>query len=392
MPPQIINPCSGTKPFKLIMRKIILLCALISFSLPHYPAETKVNQSRGLFVTVIQDPQVLSSRKEIAKLIDFSRKMHIQNLYLQVYRANKSWFPSKVADQTPFDACFRNVSEDPLSVLIEEAHSAGIKVHAWLNILSLSNNKNARFLKKYGTEILTKNLKKKNKIEDFKIDNQYFLEPGDLRVRGELLTLVKELLLRYPKLDGVLFDYIRYPDRKPAYGYTKMNIERFKKANGNSVITESSLAWQNWKRAQVTEFLAELAEEARQIRPDIQVSATGCMPFVRAYHEAFQDWPSWLKQRIVDSVIVMTYADNAQKFKKYTREIKKEALQSSDKIGIAVGAYKFLNFPQTFKEELEICEESGNSACVILGYGDLVKSQPLRGILFTNRQVSGLKY
>ena len=73
--------------------------------------------------------------------------------------------------------------EDPVGLLIKQAHAQGIQVHAWINFLSLGNNTNAYFIKKYGTEVLSRNLKAKNKIEDFKIDHQYFLEPGDWRVR-----------------------------------------------------------------------------------------------------------------------------------------------------------------------------------------------------------------
>ena len=363
------------------MKKIVLLCTLILPFFIQQPVKSQAQGSCGLFVTVIQSPQVLSSREEITKLIDFSKKARIKILFVQIYRANKSWFPSKIADQAPYEACLKNVSEDSFALLIRQAHKAGIEVHAWLNMLSLSNNKNAKILKKYGTEILTRNLKKKRKIEDYKIDNQYFLEPGDLRVRKELLNVVKEILYSYPELDGIQFDYIRYPDTKPAYGYTKMNIERFKKASKSKIIQEESLIWKNWKRAQVTEFLTGLIKETKRIRPNIQVSATGCAPFVRAYSEAYQDWPSWIKRQIVDFVTVMTYADNVQDFKKYIVEIKKEAGASLDKVDIAIGAYKFLNSPDIFKEELKICEESGSSACVILGYGDLVKSSKLRNFL-----------
>ncbi|MFA5259620.1 MAG: family 10 glycosylhydrolase [Candidatus Omnitrophota bacterium] len=354
------------------------------------PLISKEQNRRGLFVTVIQDPQVLFSRQEIVKLIDFSRKARIKILFVQIYRANKSWFPSKTADQTPYETCFKNISEDPFAFLVKEAHKSGIEVHAWLNMLSLSTNKNAVILKKYGSGILTRNLKKKRKIEDYKIDNQYFLEPGDPRVRGELLNVVKEILYSYPELDGIQFDYIRYPDRNPAYGYTKINIERFKKANGNKTIKEESLVWKNWKREQVTGFLAELVRETRRIRPDIQVSATGCAPFVRAYSEAYQDWPSWIKRRIVDFITVMTYADNVRDFKKYIVETKKEAGASLGKVDIAVGAYKFLNSPDIFEEELRICEESGSPACVILGYGDLVKSSRLSDFLIKPHKLSKL--
>jgi len=369
------------------MKKFILSFLLcISFAFTNQ-ASCREAAQRGLFVTVLQEPQVLSSRKEILRLIDFAKKAHIKILFVQIYRANRAWFPSRVADSRPYQVCLRNVSEDSFALLIKEAHKAGIKVHAWVNLLSLSNNKDARILKKYGPEILTRNLKKKKTIEDYKIDKQYFLEPGDLRVRSELLVLVDEILKTYPELDGLQFDYIRYPDRNPAYGYTKMNRERFKQATGIKIIKDDSIAWQNWKRAQVTDLLTQLVKRARMLRPDIQVSATGCAPYVRAYYEAFQDWPSWLKTGLVDFVTVMTYSDKMPAFKKYANEAKGKTIDT-EKINLAIGAYKLKNSPESFAEELNFCEESGSLSCVILGYGDLRQEPALGDFLLNDIKVS----
>lgn len=364
------------------MKKFILFFFLcISFAFTNQATCLETAQ-RGLFVTVLQEPQVLSSKKEILRLIDFAKKARIKILFVQIYRANKAWFPSSVADSRPYESCLKNVSQDPFALLINEAHKAGIEVHAWLNLLSLSNNKDAKILKKFGPGILTRNLKKKKTIEDYKIDKQYFLEPGDLRVRGELLALVSEILIRYPELDGLQFDYIRYPDRNPAYGYTKMNIERFRQATGIKIIKNDNITWQNWKRTQVTELLSQLASRARALRPNIKVSATGCAPYVRAYYEAFQDWPSWIKTGIVDFVTVMTYSDKVSGFEKYAKEAKEKIIDSG-KINLAIGAYKLKKYPEKFAREFNLCEKSGDYACVILGYGDLVQNHALGSYLIS---------
>lgn len=340
---------------------------------------------RGLFVTVIQDTPVLSSRKEITKLIDFAKKAHIKILFVQIYRSNKAWFPSKVADAKPYKTCLKNISADPLALIIKEAHKQGIEVHAWLNMLSLGTNKEAVFLKKYGTEILTRNLKPKKTIEDYKIDGQYFLEPGDLRIRGELLVMLEEVLHAYPGLDGILFDYIRYPDKNPAYGYTKMNIERFKKATSSRTIEEKNPIWQNWKRAQVTELLKKLAAKVKEIQPNIKVSATGCAPFIRAYYEAYQDWPSWLKTGLVDSVTVMTYPPDVPEFEKYILEAKNKTTDFH-RVNLGVGAYKLIDAPQIFAEQFKLCEESDSSACVILHYGSLLQNPALSNFLIEDAE------
>jgi uncharacterized lipoprotein YddW (UPF0748 family) len=344
---------------------------------------------RGLFVTVLQDPPVLSSRGEISKLINFAKRARINILFVQIYRANKAWFPSNVADPEPYETCLKNVSEDPLKLLIKEARAAGIEVHAWLNMLSLSKNKDALLLKRYGPDILTRNIKNKRTLEDYEIDNQYFLEPGDLRVRGALLNLVGEILTAYPELDGIQFDYIRYPDKDPAYGYTKMNIERFKEVTGIDAVEESLPAWQDWKRDQVTGFLEELIKKTKSIRPDIQISTTGCAPYARAYHEAFQDWRSWLKRGLVDFVTLMSYSTDTAEFKKYVNEAKKNAVDFK-KVNIAIGAYEMVGSSETFAKEYTLCDEAGPGACVIFHYGSIVED-PALGALLTGEAVPAAK-
>ena len=361
------------------MKKWILALALSALIFPQ-AVKCEEPLSRGLFITVIEEPLVLSSREEINKLIDFSGKTGVSMLFVQVYRENQSWFPSEIADSTPYQACRESVSEDPLALLIKLAHANGIQVHAWFNTLSLGINKDSVFLKKYGTGILTRNLKEKNNIEDYKVDSQYFLEPGDLRVREELRGIVGELLRAYPELDGIQFDYIRYPDRNPAYGYTEMNTRRFKQASGLKTIEEGSRIWKDWKRAQVTEALECLVKEARSLRPDMQVSATGCMPYTRAYHEAFQDWPSWLESKLVDFVTIMDYSPDPAEFNNWVGDIKGR-VKDFKKINIAIGAYKLVNSPAIFKQELSFGESSGAGACIISYYSSLLKNTELAGRL-----------
>lgn len=335
---------------------------------------------RGLFVSVIQEPPVLSSRAEISKLVDFAKRARIKTLFVQIYRAGEAYFPSNVADSTPYEACLKNLSEDPFALLIRQAHREGIEVHAWLNMLSLGANKNAKLLKKYGTVILTRNLKKKQKLEDYRIDSQYFLEPGDLRVRDELSNMVGEILRAYPELDGIQFDYIRYPDKNPAYGYTEMNMRRFKEATGLETIEEKSEVWQEWKRKQVTELLELLVKKARSLCPDIRVSATGCMPYVRAYYEAFQDWPSWLRRGLVDFVTIMNYSPRPVEFKRWIAAAKTKTADFS-KVNIGIGAYKLTRSPGTFRQVYRIGEKTGCGACVIFHYGSLLQNPALGSFL-----------
>ncbi len=358
------------------MRKYVVLFLTVFVLFSQGPSFSKPAIDRGLFVSLIQDPPTLSSREAIVQLLDFSKQANIKVLFVQIYRANQAWFPSKVGDPAPYEAAFKTLGEDPFAFLIREAHRAGIKVHAWLNVLSLSENVNAPLLKKYGPDILTRNPEEKNSLEDYKIDNQYFLEPGDPRVRAELGSVVGEIVRAYPELDGVQFDYIRYPDSHPRYGYTKINMDRFKQATGLERPEEGSRIWNDWKRTQVTELLRSLIGEARSVRPGIQVSATGCMPYVRALDESFQDWPGWLNGGLVDFVTVMNYSPDLTEYERWNA-VAKSKVSDLSKLYLGVGAYKLVYSPGTFEKEFRSCEQSGASLCAVFHYGSLLENHAL---------------
>ena len=366
---------------------VLLFCLMCAF--PHV-VRAEEPFPRGLFVTVLQEPPVLSSAKDINGLVDFAKKAHIKTLFVQIYRGNQTWFPSSVGDQAPYDQAFRILGEDPFALLIRNAHAQGIEVHAWINVLSLGKNNRCPLLKKYGVEILTRSMAKKKSLADYKIDNQYFLEPGDPRVGDELSTLLQEILTTYPELDGLQFDYIRYPDKNPAYGYSPMNVDRFKKATGQESIDDGSKLWKDWKRSQVTSLLEKLVKKARSIRPQIQVSTTGCMPYTRAYDEAFQDWASWISRGIVDFVTTMSYAPTSDEFGKYIFEA---INKSSDfkKVNTAIGAYELMETPKIFAEQFHLCEAANGKSCVIFHYGSLVTAPALANFLMDNEASSKTK-
>ncbi len=348
---------------------LILLFVLAQYSC----ARAEQPARRALFVSVIEDRQVLSSGQEIDELIDFAKKARIKILFVQVYRSNQSWFLSTAADSQPYQRNLNSVGQDPLALLITQAHAQGIEVHAWMNLLTLGVNTDAPILKKYGPTVLTRNLDNKRNIEDYKIDNQYFLEPGDPQVRADLTAIVTDLVGAYPMLDGIQFDYIRYPDWQPHYGHTKINHRRFEIATGIKTIDENSSQWKDWQRAQVTELLTTLIQTARSLRPDIQVSTTGCMPYSRAYHEAFQDWASWIDSGLIDFVTIMNYSPDPSEFSRWNQAIKNQ-VKDFAKVKIGVGAYKFMSAPQDFEKELRDCEAYGGT-CAIFYYGS-VRTNP----------------
>ena len=161
-----------------------------------------------------------------------------------------------------------------------------------------------------------------------------------------------------------------------------MNVERFKKATGATTIDETSPVWKDWKRKQVTEFLKGLVQRTRELRPHIRVSTTGCMPYVRAYEEAFQDWPSWINKGIVDFTTVMDYSTTPQEYERWITNAKTKTADFK-KVNIGLGAYKSTGSREIFEREYRICEASGAGACVVFHYNSLLQN-PALSAFFNN--------
>ncbi len=356
----------------------LLLCLIPLSSFADSP-------ERGLFISVIETPPVLTSKKAMVEMIAFAKQAGMKKLFVQIYRSGKTWFPSAVGDSTPYQNALQKVGEDPFALLIREAQKEGLEVHAWINLLSLSDNAEAPILKKYGRDVLTRNKEDKKEIVDYLIDSQYWLEPGDLRVRSELAQLVSEIVSTYPKLNGIQLDYIRYPDTKPAYGYTMINLKRFQKATGLNKLSEKNATWRKWKRDQVTELVRLLVGRAREINPAIQVSTTGCAPYVRAREEAFQDWAEWINLGYVDFVAMMNYPDDIEEFKKYVAGVKSK-VNDFRKVYLGVGAYKFLQNPTGFDGIWAACEQESSRGCVAFFYGNFVEAPALKEIFLTGAE------
>jgi uncharacterized lipoprotein YddW (UPF0748 family) len=120
----------------------------------------------------------------------------------------------------------------------------------------------------------------------------------------------------------------------------------------------------------VAELLRELVEKSRTMRPGIGVAATGCAPYIRAYAEAFQDWPSWLNAGVVDFVTFMSYSPDAEEFERFVRDAKTKVSDFA-KVMVGVPAYKLAVSPWVFARQLRFSRESGSGGFCVFHYGSL---------------------
>lgn len=346
----------------------------------------------GVWVTVFSPEKVLDSKENTDKLIETSKRAGLTDIYMQIYRADKFY------------------GEDGFGYLISEAKKNGLKVHAWINLLSISQNEEADIVKEYDESVITLDQHGRTSLQDAPKDtfdkyyireNQLFLEPGDARVQEYLGALVEGIVKKFPDLSGVHFDYIRYPFVVPfvpgarfashgiSYGYTEANLEAFLEETGLDARTmansrENFEKWDKWRRDNVTELLRELSGLIRSLSPSMEISCTIMPDVERTYFVSFQDWTRWLKENLADYVVAMNYTEDNSLMELRSRSLLMEDVRN--KVYIGLGAHLLKDKFAIFKTEFESLRKLSPRGIVIFSYDDIAGNEKLKD--FLSRQLS----
>ncbi len=140
-----------------------------------------------------------------------------------------------------------------------------------------------------------------------------WLCPSDPRNRQVEITAVVDAVSRYP-VDGLHFDYIRYPSANSCY--CDGCRERFGrdarvtvKAWPADVAAEGALRrrFLEWRRNQITTFVAASSSAIRAARPGVKISAAVFSSWPSCRDSVGQDWARWAKEGYVDFLCPMNY-------------------------------------------------------------------------------------
>ncbi|HQH28480.1 MAG TPA: family 10 glycosylhydrolase, partial [Oligoflexia bacterium] len=168
--------------------------------------------------------QPFRSREEFDYFLKFSAEPHFTDLYCQVYRSGRSWYPSVMADAAPYHRAL-GAGFDPLKETIKTAHQRGQRVHAWVNALRVVHDGSLPLLRTIGSEALQvdhygNSIWRYNEegIAPDELNRAYrletagvWLDPSSKRVRQFVVEAVRDIITAYPDIDGIHLDMIRYP-------------------------------------------------------------------------------------------------------------------------------------------------------------------------------------
>ena len=243
---------------------------------------------------------IRKQQQELCDILDRLKEAHFNTVLFQtrlrgdlIYPSSIETFPEALTGLTG-----RNPGYDPLAFAIEECHKRGMELHAWIVTIPIGNARQVRLLGNHSI------VRKNRKIcKQFK--GSWYLDPGHPETADYLSRIVCEIATNYD-VDGIHFDYIRYPEQGTRFPDNDTYRKYGKKKNKTQ-----------WRRENITSLVRRLYTDIKNIKPWIKVSSSPVGKFAstsrysskgwNAYHAVHQDAQGWLKEGIHDVVFPMMY-------------------------------------------------------------------------------------
>jgi uncharacterized lipoprotein YddW (UPF0748 family) len=269
------------------------------------------------------------SPAEADELVAAAARANLNTLFVQVRRRGDALYTK--GQEPPLDDAAYDPAFDALAYVIDKAHRSGIEVHAWVNAMPAWRDeappRDARHVfNRHGPNApADENWFTASPSGDYQFPVGYFIDPGH-PAAAEYLAAIYVNIVRNYGVDGIHFDYIRYPEtndvlpRGAGVGYNAVNLARFHRATRRTdTPAPGDEAWIAWRRQQVTNLVRRVCLEAKAVNPRIKVSAAlipwGRPPAterdfstVAPMQRVFQDWHGWLRDGLIDLAVPMNYA------------------------------------------------------------------------------------
>lgn len=363
----------------------------------------------------------LAHPDSVRAMVERADRAGFNTLVVQVRGRGDAYYRSRVEPRA--EPLARLPAEyDPLALLLSEAHARGLQVHAWVNThLIASATLPARdpgHLLRERPDLLAVPRSLARALHEVDPRDPRYVEslieyaranadrveglyssPHHPDVKEHLYSVWMDLAERYP-VDGIHFDYVRYPS--PDFDYSRSALDAFRawaapgvpdarRRQLDGAYRSDPLAWvealpgpwDDFRREQITELVESIHAGVKAKRPELIVSAAVFADADDAYRSRFQDWRSWLRRGIVDAVAPMAYTPDDEVFRRLIRTAI-EAAGGGERVWAGIGVYR--NTYAGTMSKIAIARELGSAGVVLFSYDWAAhEAEPVGGMSFLDR-------
>ena len=349
----------------------------------------------------------ITSPDAVARVVDDARAAGINTLIVQVRGRGDAYYRG---GHEPRSTSLSEQPEDfdPLAEILARAHRDGIAVHAWLNTHLLANlgelpaqpghvyNAHPDWIavprrvaaELYGVDPADPKYRERivqASKEDTRELEGLYTSPSHPAVKEHLYRVFLDVVERYD-VDGVHFDYVRYPS--PDFDFSKSALERFRSAVEPTLRDEERRLlgglsetrpliyvelfpqeWERFRRAQITELVERIYTAVKARKPRVLVSAAVFASDEDAFARRFQDWKAWLERGILDVVCPMAYTPDTETWKRQIAIAR--GFSFGRKVWAGIGAYR--QPPESAIEKIALGRRLGVDGFILFSYGDVTR-------------------
>ena len=224
-------------------------------------------------------------------------------------------YPSKVLPVSP-----RVADEgDQIALCLAACKKYGVACHVWKVNWNLGNRSDKAFQEKMRAE------GRLQRTFSGKANDEWLCPSNPENQQLEIAAMLE--IARNYDVDGIHYDYIRYPDGDGCFcdGCRK----RFEAAIGKKVANwpkdvraDKALEtqWLDFRRAQITAVVAGVSQVLRAEKPTVKISAAVFRNWPNDRDTIGQDWKLWCERGYLDFVCPMDYTEHTSAFEGYVKQ------------------------------------------------------------------------
>lgn len=279
------NQVGSVEPPKKEIRAV-WLTTVYGLDWPHQPATTPEGME--------------AQRQALVEILDRLQEANFNMVFMQARLRGDVIYRSAIEPTSKVltGKYGRMPDYDPLAFAIEECHKRGMECHAWFVTFPLGTERSVR---EQGRLSVVKRKPKLCKLHKGK----WYLDPGVPETADYILSLVKELVNGYD-IDGIHFDYIRYPEQAGSFPDKSLYNRSGEK-----------ISWADWRRKNINRIVYRIYEWVKEVKPWVQVSSSPLGKYGKieevpdaswtAYESVYQDPREWMRMGMQDMIVPMMY-------------------------------------------------------------------------------------
>ncbi|HPS01889.1 MAG TPA: family 10 glycosylhydrolase [Candidatus Sumerlaeota bacterium] len=311
-------------PLRRRLFSLVLLLLVAPFFLPLAPvwAARGKAEVRALWVTRWD----IRSPEDVRAVVRNAAAVGFNTLYVQVRGEGTCFFPSRYEPWAweltgGINKIGTNPGWDPLAYIIQEGHRLGLKVHAYVNVLPIWQQKTPAPSNSGHVTIMHPDWimvdSHGRRMDPRDLDFYSFLNPAKPEVRQYLTNLFTDLVKRYRNLDGIHYDYVRYPGEVGEYSYDPLTLAEFKKHSKGASPAQAPELWMRFRCYLIDYLLAEMGISIRKANPKLEISSAVIADYETAVKQKGQHWLLWPDRNYVDTLVLMAYHYDMNRYARF---------------------------------------------------------------------------